>query len=526
MLVRIKARGGAGIWHTQIVTQALCIAEGGELFALLASLGLKITPAKGGKDRLRALLCLASPGKLVSVASRIGWHGERTFVLPDEAFGELSGEHIAFQPEHPVPHNYKRKGTFEGWRNEVAARAIGNSRLAFGLSAAFAGPLLQPLNIEGGGFHLRGDSSTGKTSSLWMAGSVWGGGGLNGFMQSWRTTDNGLEGRAVLHSDTLYLLDELAMAAGTAASRIAYFLANGQGKARAGIAGEGRPIAEFRVFFLSTGEISLAAKLAEDGLSTMAGQETRFIDLEADAGAGMGSFESIHSAETPAAFADAVKSACHEHYGHAGREFLRHLLAGQAEALDEAVHLMEVFATKACPAQLAAQVSRAAKRFALVAAAGELATLWGILPWPSGTAMAAAVRMFREWLERRGTPGALESMRALAQVRAMLEKHGASRFMPVDTDLRLISPSTPVNGRLGYVKRPAGDDDGGEVFYVLPEMFRSEICKGLDAARVAQELARAGALIPDTDGKRSQTLYFPGTGQKRVYVIDAVKLGE
>ena len=182
-----------------------------------------------------------------------------------------------------------------------------------------------------------------------MAGSVWGGGGLNGFMQSWRTTDNGLEGRAVLYSDTLYLLDELAMAAGTAASRIAYFLANGQGKARAGIAGEGRPIAEFRVFFLSTGEISLAAKLAEDGLCTMAGQETRFIDLEVDAGAGMGSFESIHGAETPAAFADAVKSACHEHYGHAGREFLRHLLAGSSRSAGRGAAHDGVFSTKALP---------------------------------------------------------------------------------------------------------------------------------------------------------------------------------
>ena len=55
LLVRVKARGGAGIWHKQIVKQSLCVAEGGELFALLASLGLKIRPAKGGKDRLRAL---------------------------------------------------------------------------------------------------------------------------------------------------------------------------------------------------------------------------------------------------------------------------------------------------------------------------------------------------------------------------------------------------------------------------------------------------------------------------------------
>ena len=523
LLVRIKARGGAGIWHRQIVKQSLCIAESGELFALLASLGLKITPAKGGKDRLRALLNLANPGKLVRVASRIGWHGDNTFVLPDEAFGALSGEPIVFQPEHPVPHNYKRKGSFEGWRSEVAARAIGNSRLVFGLSAAFAGPFLQPLNIEGGGFHLRGDSSTGKSTAFtWMGGSVWGGGSLLGFGQAWRTTDNGIESRAVLYSNAVLPLDELAMVSGNAASQIAYFLANGMGKARAGIAGEARPIAEFRVLFLSSGEISLAAKLAEDGQKTMAGQEVRFIDLEADAGARMGTFENTYGA-APKEFADIIKAACNEHYGHAAREFLRKLLADPEAAVAEAAHLMGVFMHLFCPKSAAAQVSRAATRFALVAAAGEIATLWNILPWPSGTAMDAAGRMFHEWIKRRGTSGALESARALEQVRAMIEKHGASRFVPVDDSLRPLAPSTPVNNRLGYVRR-AEDDGGGEVFYVLPEMFKNEICKGLDAARVAKELISAGALIPDHEGKSSQSIRFPGLGQKRVYVIDGTKL--
>jgi putative DNA primase/helicase len=523
LLVRIKARGGAGIWHTQIVKQSLCVAESGEMFALLASLGLKITPAKGGKDRLRALLSLASPGKLVRLASRIGWHGDNTFVLPDEAFGALSGEPIVFQMEHPVMHNYRRKGTFEGWRNEVAARAAGNSRLIFGLSAAFAGPFLQPLNVEGGGFHLRGDSSTGKSTAFtWMGGSVWGGGSLAGFGQIWRGTDNGVESRAVLYSNTAMPLDELGMVSAAAASRIVYFLANGMGKARAGIAGEARPIAEFRILFLSSGEISLAVKLAEDGQKTMAGQEVRFIDLEADAGAGMGTFENTYGA-APNEFADIIQGACKAHYGHAAREFLKRLLADREAAMSEAKHLMGVFTHRFCPKQPAAQVSRTATRFALVAAAGEIATLWNILPWPSGTAMDAAGRMFREWHERRGTPGALEGARALEQVRAMIEKHGASRFVPVDETLRPLAPSTPVNNRLGYVRR-AGDDDGGEVFYVLPEMFKNEICKGLDAARVAKELIRADALIPGKDGKSSQSIRFPGLGQKRLYVVDGIKL--
>src|SRR3712207_8019446 len=43
--------------------------------------------------------------------------------------------------------------------------AIGNSRLVFALSIAFAAPLLYPTSSESGGFHFRGQSSTGKTRS-------------------------------------------------------------------------------------------------------------------------------------------------------------------------------------------------------------------------------------------------------------------------------------------------------------------------------------------------------------------------
>jgi putative DNA primase/helicase len=515
LLIRVKDADHA--WHTRAIPRALFLAEGGEIFQLLHHLGLKITAAKAGKERLRAMLCMSNSAKRGRIATRVGWYNASTFLLPDEAFGELSDERIVFQSEHPVPHNYRLKGTLDGWRNEVAARALGNSRMIFGAAAAFAGPLLQPLNIEGGGFHLRGDSSTGKTSSLWVAGSVWGGGPLLGFTQSWRTTDNAMEGRAVQHSDTLLPMDELSQATAQAAARMVYFLGNGQGKARAGVAGEGRPVAEFRVMFLSTGEVSLAAKLAEDGIQPLAGQETRFVDLEADAGASMGAFENIHGAISAAAFSDAIRAASNRHYGHACRAYLRKLLADPQEAFAEARTLMAAFSGKVCPENATGQVERVAKRFALVAAAGELASQWGILPWPDGTTMDACARMFREWLARRGTPGALEGMKAIAQVRAMIEKHGASRFVPWNADG---ASTTPVINRLGFVKR----DGEFTTYYVMPEMFKTEICKGLDQARVVRELVRIGAITPDKNRKTASLVWLPGIGGTRCYAIDPAKL--
>ena len=163
--------------------------------------------------------------------------------------------------------------------------------------AALAPPLLDLVEAESGGMHLRGSSSIGKTTALRVAGSVWGGGGAHGYIRSWRATDNGLEGVALAHCDALLCLDELSQVAPQAAAEVAYMLANGQGKARAGRTGAARSAKAWRVLFLSTGEIGLADKIGEDPRSRkrlMAGQEVRVIDLPADAGAGLGLFEELH----------------------------------------------------------------------------------------------------------------------------------------------------------------------------------------------------------------------------------------
>lgn len=53
------------------------------------------------------------------------------------------------------------------------------------------------------------------------------------------------------------------------------------------------------------------------------------------------------------------------------------------------------------PPDAAGQVARVAKRFALIGAAGEMATTAGITGWPDGTAFEAAHRCFQDWLEAR-----------------------------------------------------------------------------------------------------------------------------
>jgi putative DNA primase/helicase len=214
-------------------------------------------------------------------------------VLPDECIRCTTAEEVMLQTSGAIEHSFRCKGTLCEWQDAIARYAIGNSRLAFALSAAFGAALVNPCDAESGGLHFRGASSMGKTTALEVAGSVWGGGEPGGYWRSWRATSNGLEGVALGHCDTLLCLDEIAQITARDAGEVAYMLANGSGKSRSARDGSGRRAARWRLLFLSSGEIGLAEKLSEDGRGRQlsAGQQVRIVDIPADAGAGLGIFE-------------------------------------------------------------------------------------------------------------------------------------------------------------------------------------------------------------------------------------------
>jgi len=172
--------------------------------------------------------------------------------------------------------------------------------------------------------HFKGASSTGKSTALHVAGSVWGGGDANGYVRSWRATANGLEGVSLGHSDTLLCLDELSQLAAKDAGEAAYMLANGAGKSRSSRDGSARRAAKWRVLFLSSGEIGLADKVAEDGRGRKlaAGQQVRIVDVAADAGSEMGMFENLHGFASAEILARHLRAATQQHYGVAARQYL------------------------------------------------------------------------------------------------------------------------------------------------------------------------------------------------------------
>lgn len=507
-----------GRQHEWAMPMSMLAADAAAVRERLLDGGLIVSPNKTARERLVTYLNSAAPADRMRAVSRCGWHGD-SFVLPGTIYGTNSGERVAVQIPGRADHHFRRAGSLEAWKERVAKPCEGNTRLAFAVAAAFAAPLVELVNGEGGGFHFRGPSSIGKSTALIVAGSVWGGGGVRGYVRSWRSTDNALESVAALHSDALSCLDEMGEASPQALAASAYMLTNGSGKARAGRSGEARPVTEFRAWFLSTGEQALAEKIGEagPGRRAHAGQEVRIVDIPADAGAGLGIFDLVEG--EPEAFADRLKRAATTCYGTAAHAFLSEVVPGRDTVAATVRAAVDAFVKASLPHGASGQVARVCRRFALVAAAGELATGLDLLPWSPGSASKAALACFRAWLDNRGGAGAAEIDHGIAAVRSFLELHGESRFAAKN-------PKGEGDRERVTVNRAGFWDDEGEHgtrrYFVLPQAWKGEVCKGFDAQAVAKAMAERGMLERDSTGHLQQKPRLPGLGPTRCYVVTSL----
>src|SRR5205823_4903474 len=238
-------------------------------------------------------------------------------------------------------------------------------------------------------------------------------------------TANAIEGSAALMTDTLLVLDELGVVDPKDADISVYQLTAGIGKGRANRDGGLRTPAFWRVLIVSTGELSIAAKIAEDKYrKTKAGQQVRIIDVPADAGRGFGVFDGPGPDGDPGKLANAIKRAVRTHYGRAGPAFVRGIGSEGIDTVAEVVNdMVEAFKAANLSSHTDGQVHRVAARLGLIAAAGELATLWGITPWRPGEASEAAARALQDWIQNRGGKEAAEITNAVAQVRRFFEAY-------------------------------------------------------------------------------------------------------
>jgi putative DNA primase/helicase len=505
-----------GVQHHALIAKADLLGDGVDCLRPFAARGLELPVSAAKVKALKVALAGVRSDARVRLVNRTGWHGS-VFVLPSRTFG-TAAESVIYQGEARAA-RYGEAGTLEEWRDRIAARAAGNSRLVLALSVAFAGPLADLMEDEPGGVHFVGASSSGKSTALIVAGSVWGGGGRNGFAQTWRATGNGLEGVAKAHSGTMLALDELGELDAREAGTVAYALMNGQGKARSGRDGEARARAEWRCMILSTGEIRLADKIEEAGRKVKQGQLVRFVDVPADAGRGLGLFEDCHG-ESPDRFAATMKADAVACYGVAGPAFLDALARDAQKARTAASAEISRTAQAWTTAQADGQVMRVARRFAMIGAAGEVARVALALPWDEGEAMAAARTCFDAWLGWRGGDGAGEIAAAIDAIREAVERHGDGRFVAVHDGERT-NPSALIRDALGFRL-----EQDGERLWAFTRTGWHETLRGVcDPAWAARELAAADVLMVTPSQASQHQLVKKIAGEpKRLFAVKALHL--
>ncbi len=486
----VRFRDSIGRWHTWNMPMMLLKGSGEELRGELLRLGLEIDPK--GRARLPNYLMHRTPKDRVTAALTVGWN-DAAFVLPDAVFGNAR---IYFQCETASVADFDQRGSLDDWRDSVASLAPGNMPLTLAISAAFAGPVMALAHVESCGAHLVGDSSSGKTTALQAAASVW---GPPGFVRTWRATSNGLEAAAAESNDTLLILDEIGEADPNDIGSVIYALGNGRGKSRANRHGYARPGARWRTVLLSRGDKSLETHMADGRRSIRAGQSVRLLDIPVSGR--FGAFDDLHGRDNGRSFADEIKTACSQHYGTAGRSFLRFLIHNRTEDYGA---ILKGF-TDRIPAD-GGQEARAARQMALVGMAGELAIRAGITGWEPGAAFNAAVAAFNAWRNQRGS-GNAETHKILAAVRDFIDAHGDSRFSD-RTDTR------PVRDRAGYVENlPTG-----ELLHLFSPGGMREALSGYDMTRALDVLQAAGWLIPGSD-KRQVQRKVNGRNQKLYAVV-------
>jgi len=391
-----------GSWHDLILEQRAISRRSKAALDRLFDLGLELGAAHKSAESVVELLANWRPEERYLRTNSLGWvDGSLTaFALSN---GRVLGDAkiIAERVSQDVMASMKASGTLKAWRDTVAAPCEGNPMLMMVVSYAFAGPLLRLLGRQGGGFHLVGKSTRGKSTLVEAAASVW---GSPSFVRTWRATDNGIESVAAACNDTLLILDEMHQIDARLVGDVVYTLANGVGKLRMASGGTAQTTSQWTVPVLSTGELSLEDHMASARRKTFAGQGVRLISLNADARR-YGAFDNVHGESEPEHFVERVKRAAAENYGWAGVRFIEKLMPVQSkkkEFLQEKIDKICQNWSRALDLPKDPQVRRIMSRFAIAALAGELATKFGLTGWKPGMAQRAAFEMFRAWYEDSG----------------------------------------------------------------------------------------------------------------------------
>jgi putative DNA primase/helicase len=461
---------------------------------------------------------------------RVGWAqvgSHWIFVRPDDVImpaGMPKAQSTTYVLDAAATrHGLHVEGTAAEWAAEVAAPLRRNSNVALSFATFFAAPLLHFASEPGGGNHLYGPSTIGKTMASDAGQSIYGWPletADDAFGVTWAGSEAGFDALALARTDLGLPLDEITLADRRSAEQIVYKLASGSKGPRATSTGGLRETAHASVFVFSTGEKSLAEHI---GRSLQEGARKRLVDVPAEVQTGS-AFETIpreqiHT-ESKRLF-DAMK----RQHGAVGRDWQRHLVDIGPDKIKADLHehreaFLAVPEVLAVAAKAHPQVRAVVNRFALQAAALRMAIAAVLLPWTVKEADMGIVACMGRWVAQRGNVDtAGEVIRAARQVERKLAAGLGDRFIHInksETGNKLI-PATEADE--AKAKAPEHFDGFIKSDHILirPEAWR-RYCDGVEPAEIARHFMDRGVLVPGNNGSLSRSQQVIG-GSGRFYVL-------
>jgi hypothetical protein len=246
----------------------------------------------------------------------------------------------------------------------------------------------------------------------------------------------------------------------------------------------------------------------------------RFLELNADAGMGMGIFQNIHGFANAALFAAHLMRASLDSCGVVADEYMK-LYTAEFELITERIIITKnEWLKNFVSSNVDGQVHRVARKFALKAAVGEIAIAAKILPFKQGSSIRASKKMFDNWLTGRGGTGSFELQTIKKRLISFLQEERNTKLLSSKDEI--YDKNIKIAGYVDY-------DSFGMIneFWLYPEFFNREIIQNPNSNFFYKELIRDGFVVPDKDETHiTQRRSLPKLGQKRVVVIPASVLND
>lgn len=446
----------------------------------LQSYGITVLNGRVKRERLADYLLEQGGREQWLITDKAGWING-AYILPNgeiitpaeplEPTSQTKPMRVLYNGDKSQAQAYQVSGSLKEWQDNIARYAQHNSRLCLALGTAFAAPLLSLLNLEGGGFHIYGESASGKSTALYTGLSVW---ASPKAKTPWNATPYALSNAAAARNDNTLMLDEIGENHDMRAiAKTVYSLANGQGKIQGHKDGGNRETIEFKVLFFSTGEHPLESYVTQkDRAKWNAGQNVRLPSIPSNTGKNIGAFDTLHGFAAARELADHLNQAAYRYHGIAGREFIQQLNSGSLKAIRD---LIVQFMAQLPP--LGSQAMRVARRFAIAAAALEYAQT--ITGFQAGQGMNAIKQCFDTWLQHNGS-GDFEQERIIAQTRDFFDKYAYGLRFAHRNALR----EDHAPNHCGYYE----EKNGIRILHVIPAFMESEAWQGFDKSKACEVL--------------------------------------